>query len=222
MSRSKRLLLLILLPALTGTGCRVVKMNFSEELLVHTAFYNAVLAGTCSKDTSIKIYKTSFRDRYVVAGNVQAVVSLNDETARDTVADMPPPEGYRQDLYLAHLRASLCTDTWIYLSAWYRPGQDSAYAFGAAYSGFADAGGKDIYFTRRLRVKNGESGCTLQESGKVNFHFVLAATDNELVSVSRIVQMEDNKLGGTDAFIFRVADHFPGDLTAINFRRIRP
>lgn len=199
------------------TGCAAPKMSFTADSLKQPAFYRQVLSGPCS-GSPVAVYRTSFRDRNIITGDILCIAPLNDETMRDTVTDIPSPEGYRQDLYLVRCTAADCPDAWYYLSVWYRLGQAKPYAFGNAYYGFSDADRQNIYFNRSLKVKSRADTSYLVKGAAVNFHFVLSAATDSVIRVSRIVKMEDNKIGGNAAFVFNIAEHFPGDLNTINFR----
>ena len=217
------------------SGCVATKTDFTEREAFVPLLYTAVLRDTCHNIAAknampdvvnhITVYKTAFREKFVETGSIVSPASLNDASRRDTVA-YKGMIGYRQDLYLIRVEARCHPDAWFYFSVWYRartdmPAQEQ-FGFGKAYLGVQDESDKTIHFTHSLLMKRCEEGHYLAFKDTAQFFFVTDGLerDNSPIMVNRIVVEEHNKFGGPDAFVFKVADHFPGELKALVFRKV--
>jgi hypothetical protein len=210
------------------------KTDFKEQEALVPLLYTAVLRDTCNNVapgnampdviSHITVYKTAFREKYVETGSVLSPASLNDASRRDTVA-YKGLMGYRQDLYLIRVEGRCHPDAWFYFSVWYRARTDmpeqEQFGFGKAYLGVQNESDNTIHFTHSLLMKRCDEGHYLAYKDTAQFFFVtegLERTDRPIM-VNRIVVEEHNKFGGPDAFVFKVADHFPGEMRALVFRK---
>lgn len=230
----KLLLRCIVLPACLS-GCAGTKTDFREQEAYGPALYDAVLRDTCNGIASkgaapdrigrITVYKTAFREKFMETGKVVSPASVNDASNRDTVG-YKSLIGFRQDLYLVRVEGKCHPDAWFYFSVWYRPRTDRPVqeqaGFGKAYLGIQNESDKTIHFTHGLLMRRGEQGYHLSFKDTAKFFFVTddLGSGDAPVRVNRIVIEEHNKFGGPEAFVFRVADHFPGELDALIFRKV--
>ena len=216
-------------------GCMATRTDFQEREAILPLLYTAVLRDTCNHISPknampdvvnhIAVYKTAFREKYVETGSIVTPASLNDASRKDTVS-YKALLGYRQDLYLARVEGRCNPDAWFYFSVWYRARTDTPaqeqFGFGKAYLGTQDASDNTIHFTHSLLMKKCEEGYYLAFKDTAEFFFVTDGLEkgNSPIKVNRIVVEENNKFGGPNSFVFRVADHFPGELRAFVFRKV--
>jgi len=215
-------------------GCVATRTDFKEKDALKSLLYTAVLRDTCNNISAkhampdvvnrVTVYKTAFREKFVESGSVLSPASLNDASNRDTVG-YKSLIGYRQDLFLVRVQARCNADAWFYFSVWYRartdmPAQEQ-FGFGKAYLGIQNESDKTIHFTHSLLMKHCEEGYYLAYKDTAQFFFVMDELQHgdQPIRVNRIVIEEHNKFGGPDAFVFKVADHFPGDMKALIFRK---
>ena len=215
------------------SACGQLKSEFSSVNCFHPDFYSGLLTDTCGNKATqgavsdpiktITVYKTGFSEKLVETGSIINYASLNDESTRETVQYRPPRTGYRQDMYLVHLQFQCQPDTWCYYSVWYRYDNKQRkvipYGFGKAYLGQSHNLAGTIYFKTNLIVKESDNGFHLVPKGKAQFYFVFDDLMSDTLKMNRMVIEEKNKFGGPRSYVFKVSEHFPGDMKTINFIR---
>ncbi len=227
-------LCLLLLPLLTG--CHQAITHLGNDAIRGTELYQPLFRDTCggnkgkaapSRINGVTVYRTRFEEKFVETGSVLSIASLNSSSSRPAVK-YKYLQGYRQDLYLVRVEASCQPETWIYFSVVYRPDTKLPelvqQGFGKAYIGTANPGNGTIFFHHALSFGYDKSSgsYSLEKRGRTQFFFVTDGleSDPQEVAVNRIVIEEKNKFAGPNPFVFIVGEHFRGELSRLEFKRL--
>lgn len=224
--------LLLIVPAciLLLAGCHVARTDLRTEEIRGTALYRQLFDDSCTISgpfaPSIAVYRTRFEEKFVEAGSVLSIASMNSGSKRPA-ATYKYLLGYRQDLYLVRVSTPCHPDAWVYFSVVYRPDTKSPEllqeGFGKAYLGEANPGNGTIYFSRALSFgRDATQGYYLRKRAATEFFFVTdgLAEGQGSVDVARIVIEEKNKFAGPNPFVFVVSERFGGELERLAFKRV--
>lgn len=228
---SKNNILFLLCCLLLIAACAHKAQTFKEENNINQKFFSKILSSNKSVPNAekIEIYQTAFVERLTEQNGVI------DFAVQNKISSLPyfkyiPSYGYQQHLFLANIQSSTAS-AWVYFSIKYKADKDKpsgidCIGFGPGYiSDINTLQTPTIEFIRELKIVKDNNDFITSEKGKTSITFIgdtLPFTNTNVKSfdIIKILEKDNNKIGGDRAFVFDVPVIF-GDTLAMRFRHYK-